>query len=253
MAGTAVHTNEAERPRPDPTLALPPVGLSARRAERWLDLPPGAWQKRRLYALKVGTESYDPLGVRRGDFVIVEPGARERPGQLVVTKTQAALSLRRIPLANPRVEMPTALELPFGSSRSKYACRVVGTVLAILRPTGTGALKPVRLGTRNPPRRSGSLAQRARPQAPDTASNDLRAARLRRLLETSEPVTSFGAGQSRPRDDIRERWRSRLATLLVCQAHAHDPGVRSALLDEAANAARRVLPPRGASDWLKVC
>ena len=41
-----------------PTLAPAPEGLSIRRAERWLGLPPGAWHRRKLYALRLNARTY---------------------------------------------------------------------------------------------------------------------------------------------------------------------------------------------------
>lgn len=125
-------------------LATTAVGLSARRAERWLSLPLGAWHKRRLYALRVGGATFESLGIRLGDFLIVEPGVRERPGQTVVTKKRAALSLKRIPPLRPVPRLPNVLELPLGSRGTHSSITVVGTVIGVIRPTGTGALKPVR-------------------------------------------------------------------------------------------------------------
>jgi len=250
MAGHATqspHHATSDTSRPGPQLAPTPVALSARRAERWLDLPPGAWQKRRLFALRVAADRFESLGVRSGDFVIVEPGARERPGQLVVTRQTGTLSIKRLPTAIPAGRLPSVLELPFRRSPSKDAARVVGTVLGVIRPTGTGALKPIRTTSSGSHRKCGSTSlsetQDAQPHALDLTGNDSKAARLQRILEASQPVTRITEG-SRVCRDFSERWRARLSTLLLCQARAHDPRIRAALLDEAASAARHLRPGR---------
>src|SRR5690349_17920849 len=116
MVGARAHTSHWDDTAGTghaPTLASAPDGLSARRVERWLDLPPGAWQRRRLYALRIRTAAFSYLGLRNEDLVIVEPGGRDQPGSVVVTRGSAGSSLRRI--AQPALierRMPTVLELP---------------------------------------------------------------------------------------------------------------------------------------------
>src|SRR5688572_460655 len=83
-------------PALSPTLASAPEGLSARRVERWLDLPAGAWQRRHLYALRLRGESFASLGLLRDDLIVVEPGGREQPGSIVVTRSSSGNSLKKI-------------------------------------------------------------------------------------------------------------------------------------------------------------
>ncbi len=242
---SAKETN-AYRAVPAPTLAPTPVGLSARRAERWLCLPPGAWQKRRLYALKVGGETFESLGIRIGDFLIVEPGARERPGQTVVTKNSSILSIRRIPLPSPSNQIPSVLELPLRQRTAKSPARVIGTVIGVIRPTGSGALKPVLTAARPSARRtrrdpdvvSSRQSPGERPSRRDPRSDDARSASLRRFLTESWPLAGSIAGDGLgAQGDASERWRLRLSALLRCEQQATDPRIRGALLDEAAGVA----------------
>lgn len=246
MASTTVNSAKQARcchAEPAPTLAPTPVGLSARRAERWLGLPAGAWQKRRLYALKVRRETFETLGIRIGDFLIVEPGARERPGQMVVTKGRTSLSIRRIPLPTPSTQIPSVLELPLRHRAAESPARIVGTVIGVIRPTGSGALKPVLNAARpslHRTRRGNSV--RPCPGPPlarrDLHGDDATVAGLRRLLAESRPLRgSIDENGFGVQVETWERWRLRLSTLLSCQELARDPKVRAALLDEAANVA----------------
>src|SRR5688572_15179753 len=114
-----------------PTLASAPEGLSARRVERWLDLPAGAWQRRHLYALRLRGDSFASLGLRRNDLIVVEPGGREQPGSIVVTRSPSGNSLKKIrqPVSTER-RASNVLELPLRERPANE--RVVGTVLGVL-------------------------------------------------------------------------------------------------------------------------
>jgi hypothetical protein len=227
---------------PDPTLAPVPGGLSARRVERWLDLPPGAWQRRRLYALRVRGDSFGQLGLRRGDVLIVEPGSRENPGKILVTRgPEDSLSLRPVPLpaARPPASMPSVLELPFHPRASSANQRVVGTVIGLLRSTGTGALRPASLcsGLRKPePRR---LRKRRLPEAPSHSrevlpDRDLQET-LRRWRRRLAEARGEGTGVGRPARSggSAQRLASSLWTLCDCLEHIHEPRLRAALSEQA--------------------
>lgn len=230
-------------PDPAPTLAPAPEGLSARRVERWLDLPPGAWQRRRLFALRIRAEAFSYLGMRAGDLVIVEPGAREQPGQVVVTRSARGPSLRKIPHSVPMERrLPTVLELPLKERGFASDERVVGTVIGLLRSTGTGALRPVPLGTALRPRpkspRSRTIGETlaanrpARPVVPVVVDQLLETRRRWHdwlvRERTSPGLTATPAQLSR-----WERLDASLATLCDCLEHTHSAGLRAALAAEA--------------------
>jgi hypothetical protein len=243
MVGARAHSSETTNTDPTPTLASAPGGLSARRVERWLDLPPGAWHRRRLFALHLRGSSFGYLGLRQGDYLIVEPGAREQPGSIVVTRSSSGTSLRRIPLPAPvEHRMPTVLELPLREKAPSTNTRVVGSVLGVLRETGTGALRPASLSASRsaarrrapgsgarltpPPQREASRAPVSLDYVFDMHARWKNWIHLRRAAETATATPSQ-----------LERWErldSSLSTLCDCLRRTHSPGLREALAAEAA-------------------
>lgn len=241
MVGARAHTPHWDEPAGTghaSTLATAPDGLSARRVERWLDLPPGAWQRRRLYALRIRSASFAYLGLRNEDLVIVEPGGREQPGSVVVTRGSAGSSLRRI--AQPSLverRMPTVLELPLRERTPNTNERVVGTVIGALRSTGTGALRPVPLGGSKQGRRRKASTPTvvALPSRKDSGPvsfdylSDIHG-QWRRWIATAR-----GAADG-PTPAQVERWdrlEASLSTLCDCLQKTHSPGLRDALSAEA--------------------
>jgi hypothetical protein len=233
-----------------PTLAAAPDGLSARRVERWLDLPEGAWQRRRLYALRLRGNSFARLGLEKNDVIIVEPGAREQPGSIVVTRGPSGSSLRRIAqLVRAERCMPTVLELPLRERSSGE--RVIGTVIGVLRSTGTGALRPVAAGgTRPGSRRSHRSINRS--DARNVVSSRSKRSDARAGWPSPAPVSEEHLthvqerwqewiGRRRRTDGSAtpaqlERWdrlESSLSTLCDCLRRTHSPSLRSALSAEA--------------------
>lgn len=223
-----------------PTLAAAPKGLSVRRVERWLDLPPGAWQRRRLYALRLSGNTFCNLGFQQGDVIIVEPGKGEQPGRIVVTRGARGMSLRRIPSTGvAERRMPTVLELPLREKGAGCAERIVGIVVGALRATGTGALRPIPGTTKTRQRRTGrrvALApQTVSPRVRSFVSPDELASTRRRwkiwLAVATESETSV------PTPSQRERWArldASLSILCECLARTHSPELRKALTAEAA-------------------
>lgn len=241
FGATAQERTWDEAPAADhaPTLAPAPEGLSARRVERWLDLPPGAWQKRRLYALRLKGQAFSTLGFLVGDIVVVEPGAREQPGRIVVTRGPDGPSLKRIsPTVRAGRRMPTVLELPLREKIPTCNERVVGTVIGLLRPTGTGALRPAalpasRTGTRRPPARSVVAGPVRGSGAQDEPVS------LDRLLQTQSLWRKWLAMVrecERGTPEGLEKWErldASLAALCDCLSRTHSPGLRTALAVEA--------------------
>ncbi len=234
-----------ESPEADraPTLAAAPEGLSARRVERWLDLPPGAWQKRRLYGLRLKGQGFLHLGLRPGDLVIVEPGAREQSGTIVVTRSPQGPSLKRVaPQAAAEHRIPTVLELPLRERNpSHHGEHVVGAVIGVLRATGTGALRPVALSGSRPGMKRRMRARRASTVGEDSTSTGSEGISLDRLLRTQQlwrAWVSARRSESPPRltPAEAERWErldASLATLCDCLSHTHSPELRTALSIEA--------------------
>jgi len=224
-----------------PTLAPAPEGLSARRVERWLDLPPGAWQGRRLFALRLKGMAFASLGLRQGDLVVVEPGGREQPGRLVVTRSPQGSSLKRVPLPAPiERRMPTVLELPLREKGFSPGERVVGTVIGHLRATGTGALRPVPLSP-SKPRTRRNPKPKAEERAAAIPTTVVKPFSLDHLMGTQKQWREWLA-VARDSTSLRstpaevERWErldASLATLCDCLVRTHSPALRAALAAEA--------------------
>lgn len=217
-------------------LAAAPEGLSARRVEDWLHLPAGAWQKRHLYALRIKSEGFAALGLGKGDLVVVEPGGKQQAGSLVVTRGEKGASLRRVPsFRATHRRMPTVLELPLRERATGEAEHVVGTVIGHLRPTGTGALRPV-------PMRAYGHGKRRQPPRPSTGTatvmerHELPAELLERTrakwtawLSAARQSAIFGSADE-------ERWDRLDASFLAlcdCLSRTHNFELRSALAEEA--------------------
>lgn len=225
-----------------PTLATAPEGLSARRVERWLDLPPGAWQRRRLYALRLAGQAFAHLGFRPGDLVVVEPGAKEQPESIVVTRSAQGLSLRRIPPSmHGERRLPTVLELPLKERVLQKGEHVVGTLIGLLRGTGTGALRPVQLkSSRLPIRRhrcatprplSSVVSRQATPFEVPLA--ELREVEVLWHRWVAEARGSDGVDGTPAQGERWNRLDCSLLTLCECLARTHGPELRRALLGEA--------------------
>ncbi len=253
MVGARNHASFRDEAGTDhaPTLASAPDGLSARRVERWLDLPPGAWQRRRLYALRLRGESFKYLGLRTNDLVIVEPGAREQPGSIAVTRSSSGSSLRKIAQLVPSDRsMPTVLELPLRERNGGE--RVVGTVIGVLRSTGTGALRPVPAGGARLASRRSHRALRGADSRGTTASGRPRSAVVPQDRRAPAPLSEehlaavqkewqgwvadrcVGEAFATPAQVERwERLELSLSTLCDCLRKTHSPSLRSALSAEA--------------------
>jgi hypothetical protein len=132
LGATEVHVSDQLTARPAPR-AVQAARLSAAAIERRLGLPPGAWSRRHLVALRVVGAGFSFLGLKPGDHLIVEPGARTSAGTLVVVRTGEELGVRRVLRdGNRRVLLTPAdpTELPFPAKLGRHA--VIGTVLGTL-------------------------------------------------------------------------------------------------------------------------
>jgi hypothetical protein len=183
-------------------------GLAPATVERMLHLAPGAWGRRRLYALRVRTADLSVYGVAREDVLIAEPGAREQPGQLVLVRSEGRLELFRLPV-RPTPRAGQTPSLPFPSVR-----RVVATVIARI-PAATLERRPGRLAEAR------AAAQAIRRQRMLTLTQ--------RLACWRQDHPAAGLGRS-------QRWHrleQNLSTLLECARRSHGARMTDALLDQA--------------------
>ena len=237
-----------------PTLAGSRERLSAARVERLLGLPAGAFKKRRLYALRLLSESLPLLGAVRGDHLIVEPGRRLEDGRMAVVRAGSALTVRRV-ARDPEGRLilapadPELLPFPSAAGRQTVVGTVIGTVSGQPRNSRTrderhGSIhgqSPVQKGLlRAPPARhlgwrSSRLAATGGREGPELAR--------RRLLSNLEMWRSWQGGTARRRSPNRycQRLENRLSTLLLCmeQTGSGDPsGLADALAHEADSVVR---------------
>gem|GEM_PF-6820616 len=211
-----------------------PGRLSARAVERALGLPSGAWQRRRLYALRARSRAFEDIGIRRGDSLIVEPGERLRPAQLVIVKESDRISVRLCDslgsTAEPLAEQASLL--PF----MKIRTRVIGTVVGILRRDERAQLCAVPLpvprsgvsGDRRTRNRRRACAEVARSAHVDGLERRLRNWDLWTEHHRDELRT---VSESLPAccDDLQKS----LATLLECMRNSRGHRLFRALSQEA--------------------
>ncbi len=221
-------------------LARPTADLAADRVEQCLSLPAGAWARRRLYALRATNGAFASLGVRLDDFLIVEPGPRETPGHLVVTRSLKGIGLQRVPQTH--AARGRTATISFGSlasgagvGRNGPAERTVGTVIGVVRVTANGVPRAVSIAP--------SRFVAAKGSAPRSATDPLDP----RALEAAQRAMDRTLGSwrrwlSRHRELAgldSNRWRewkrldAHLATLVECLELSHGPRLAKALIDEA--------------------
>jgi len=131
---TRIHTDKPASA--ETRQALSPNRLSVAGIERRLGLPPGAWRRRHLVALRVVGKGFSEIGLRPGDHLIVEPGARTSAGSLVVVRAGEEIAIRRVVQDGAGRVLLTPADpsvLPFPAKRGRHA--VMGTVLGALPAT----------------------------------------------------------------------------------------------------------------------
>ncbi len=238
----------ATRARPQQSLASPSLAgsrerLSAALVERVLGLPAGAFKKRRLYALRLLSESLPLLGAARGDHLIVEPGRRLEDGRMAVVRAGAALTVRRVTRdpAGRLLLAPADPELlPFPTPPGRQT--VVGTVIGTVSSTD-GRLRLAAKGQREGPVRKGlARAQPARRSARRSPGPGEKPELARdRLLANLEMWRSWQARPAGGSSRHYQRLESRLSTLLLCmeQTGSDAPsGLAAALVREADSVVR---------------
>jgi hypothetical protein len=238
---------ELSRPRStatvgdDPDAGPPLTTLSAAAVERFLGLPPGAWKRRHLFALRVLGPAFAGLGLNPGDHLIVEPGPRMSPTSLVLVRTRDELAIQRVARdADGRTVLapPDPTTLPFPTADRRAA--VVGTVLGMVpADLGTGPIAD---------RRDRAAATRRHGRS--TAASGRAAARQRDYGGVEAPISPVGlrlalqnwrrwmarAIAARPAGPRRlAHWRAleaRLGTLLSCLEVTAASPLRHALARE---------------------
>ncbi len=287
------------------------LGLSTAELEARLGLAAGSWKRRHLYALRTTTTAFKDIGLKIGDFLIVEPGPRESPGHLVLRRTPQGLRLRLLPRHEGAEQLtlnlgdnsrgltsPTLTPHPkffcrgnsaahatdsaeprssedrdsarfickpgIGSETATIAARepawlgehTVGTVIAAIRASASGALRPIALPAL---RVSGRRTVSTRPNTSSRPGNSRRrvssprrsldprsnpqVAQLKQRFETLEHMHSNWCGILAKCPQLKDldpqRWRywnkleANLATLLECLRFARGTRLALALLAEA--------------------
>jgi hypothetical protein len=201
-----------------------PLGLSSYDVEKALGLPTGAWKRRRLYALRARSATFRELGIQPGDYLIVEPGERIRPSQLVLVREQGRTTLARAGLGalerNLTLPRHQTAPLPFTSQALSGVARVVGTVVGLLRRQEGGNVRAVSLKKR----------PAADQKAADTDTVADLQARLGQWCAWVEAQSNRGVDAG-----TLARWRGlslRLATLLKCMKTARSARFFDALSGE---------------------
>jgi hypothetical protein len=205
-----------------PTQFRKVAALSATLAERELGLPAGAWNRRRLFALRVLTNDFAECGFSKGDFLIIEPGAASVPGRLVVVRAEDALELHRVTRdrrGDIETTDPDGLPFPKHIRRS----RIVGTVIGSLEKLPT----PKTDGRRLP------RANRAASEESVTVAPQLRAANVDVLNGNLARWTVWSSGVKAPAiQRSADRLGKRLRVLASCLEVATESHLYSALVGE---------------------
>jgi SOS-response transcriptional repressor LexA len=198
------------------------AALSATLAERELGLPAGAWNRRRLFALRVLSGDLTDCGFSKGDFLIIEPGAASVPGRLIVVRAEDALELRRV-ARDRRDEVETTAPdgLPFPKRIRRN--RIVGTVIGSL----------AKLPVRKPAGRSLPATNRAKSGPVVTVAPQLRAANADVLGGNLDRWTVWSSGVKNPAlRRASDKLSSRLRVLSSCLEVASESQLYTALIGE---------------------
>ena len=213
---------------PVPLLGTVAAGLPfhAFPVEGVLDLPPGMWNGRRVFALRVRGASMIDEGIHDGDYLIVEPRETADTGQTVVAEVDGGVTVKRLfKEKDGRLRLqpanPEMLPLVVAAER----VRIVGAVVGVLRR----------------PRLRAASAPRPRPKlAPaDGRTLDLTLRVIEQSVSEAEAMAAARVGRSGTR--LRELARG-LRSLRDCYLGTTTPRLREALLREAGDIVRRLRP-----------
>jgi SOS regulatory protein LexA len=189
-----------------------------------LDLPPGMWNGRRIFALRVRGASMVDEGIRDGDYLIVEPRETADSGQTVIAEVDGGVTVKRLfREKDGRLRLqpanPEMLPLVVGADR----VRIVGAVVGVLRRHGF-----------RPPAAS---RPRPKPVASDARTLDLTLRVIEQSVSEAEALAATRSGLGGAR--LRELARG-LRSLRDCYLGTTTPRLREALLREAGEIVRRL-------------
>ena len=212
---------------PVPLLGTVAAGLPfhAFPVEGTLDLPPGLWNGRRVFGLRVRGASMIDEGIHDGDYLIVEPRETADTGQTVVAEVDGGVTVKRLfKEKDGRLRLqpanPEMLPLVVAAER----VRIVGAVVGVLRR----------------PRVRADTARGPRPKvvAPgDGRTLDLTLRVIEQSVSEAEAMAAARTGRSGAR--LRELGRG-LRSLRDCYLGTTTPRLREALLREAGDIVRRL-------------
>lgn len=205
-------------------------------------LPLGAWKGRRLFALRAASDQFRSLGIRSGDFIVVEPGPKERHSQIVLARSDQGMNLRRIDHHEQGRDCGS-LPLPFPEATG----RTIGTVLGVARPTSSGHLRPLGQAAKGPQTQNSRVPYKTRPTK--EARGDESPASLERVEELRDQLRAWGAWVDQrtqgmtdgsPLQESWTRLETGLRTLIECLEATQNPRLTAALLREASLTVRTI-------------
>jgi repressor LexA len=189
-----------------------------------IELPPGMWNGRKIFALRVRGTSMVDEGIRDGDYLIVESRETADSGQTVIAEVDGGVTVKRLfKETDGRLRLqpanPEMLPLLVGAER----VRIVGAVVGVLRRHGFRATPAPR--------------QRPRPIARDARTLDLTLRVIEQSVSEGEALAAARPGRAGAR--VRELARA-LRSLRDCYLGTTTPRLREALLREAGDIVRRL-------------
>jgi hypothetical protein len=183
--------------------------------ESVIELPPGLWNGRKVFALRVRGSSMVDEGIRDGDYLIVEPRDTADDGQTVVAEVDGGVTVKRLfrdGKGRVRLQPANREMLPLVVPADRV--RVVGAVVGVFRRQGF-----------RPPRR-----RETRPAPRDARTLDLTVRMIDQNLADADALAAARPGRSGRR--IGELARG-LRSLRDCYLATTVPRLRAALLGEA--------------------
>jgi peptidase S24-like protein len=187
-----------------------------------IEMPPGFWNGRKVFALRVRGTSMIDEGIRDGDYLIVEPRETADSGQMVVAEVDGGVTVKRLVCerggrirlqpANPEM---LALVVPADQ------VRVIGAVVGVFRRHGFRAPRP----------------RPAPSPARDARTLDLTLRVIEQSVGDAEAMAAARTGRSAER--LREIARA-LCSLRDCYLETRVPRLREALLREAGDLVRQL-------------
>src|ERR1051325_11359208 len=102
-----------------------------------MELPPGLWNGRKVFALRVRGTSMLDEGIRDGDYLIVEPRETVDSGQTVVAEVDGGMTVKRLVREKGgRVRLQPANPAMLALVVPADHVRVIGAVVGVFRRRG---------------------------------------------------------------------------------------------------------------------